>query len=79
MKGHTNGITSITFSKDGDYFASGSSDCQLFVWKCNFNKGERHVINYEKVIPVDVTLKLQDTTFKPYETMDDIESNEMVN
>lgn len=60
LKGHTSAVTSITFSKDGDYFASGSSDRQLFVWKSNFDKGDRLIINCEKLVLHDNKLKLQD-------------------
>ena len=40
LKGHANGtsVTSITFSANGEFFASGGADCQLLMWKTNFDK-----------------------------------------
>lgn len=43
LKGHSDSVTSITFSEDGDYFASGGSDSQIFVWKTNFEKSNINV------------------------------------
>jgi len=36
LKGHASSITSITFSQDGDFFASGGADRQVLMWKSNF-------------------------------------------
>lgn len=38
MKGHAGNVTSITFSEDGDFFASGGTDRQVLIWKSNFCK-----------------------------------------
>jgi WD40 repeat protein len=32
LLGHTEGITTITFSPKGDYFASGSADSKVMLW-----------------------------------------------
>ena len=32
LKGHTNSITSVSFSNDGEFIISGSSDCSIRVW-----------------------------------------------
>lgn len=36
LKGHVGEITSITFSHNGDFFASGGVDRQVLMWKSNF-------------------------------------------
>lgn len=77
LKGHANGVTAITFSKDGDYFASGSSDRQLFVWKSNFDKGDRPIFQREKLIPLDTKLQLQDATLNTCEIVDDVSSEDI--
>lgn len=71
LKGHTKDVTSVTFSRDGDYFASGGSDCQLYVWKTNFHKGERPIMNSEKLIPLDTKLTLQDVIFETCGSVND--------
>lgn len=78
LKGHNSSVTSIAFSQCGDYFASGSSDCQLFVWKSNFDQGERPIMNFEKVIPLDTQLKLQDVMFNKFD-IEDIDCEELLN
>lgn len=42
LKGHANGtsVTSITFSSNGEFFASGGADRQLLMWKTNFDKDD---------------------------------------
>lgn len=41
MKGHVGDVTSITFSQDGDFFASGGIDRQILMWKSNFCKDDK--------------------------------------
>lgn len=42
LKGHVAGtsVTSITFSSNGEFFASGGGDRQLLMWKTNFDKDD---------------------------------------
>ena len=42
LKGHANGtsVTSVTFSSNGEFFASGGTDQQLLMWKTNFDKDD---------------------------------------
>lgn len=45
LKGHIGSITSVSFTQDGDFFASGGADRQVLIWKSNFcnndNKAKR--------------------------------------
>lgn len=41
LKGHVGDVTSITFSQDGDFFASGGIDRQILMWKSNFCKDDK--------------------------------------
>lgn len=74
LKGHESGITSVTFSPNGDYFASGGMDHQLFVWKCNLDKGEHS--SSETLIPLDAKLKLQNVISESSECVEDATPNE---
>lgn len=42
MYGHNGEIKACAFSKKGDFFATGGSDCNLLIWKSAFSpeKGE---------------------------------------
>lgn len=64
LKGHANGtsVTSVTFSSNGEFFASGGTDHQLLMWKTNFDKDDiaRKISRY-LVSPVkEVELKIKD-------------------
>ena len=39
LKGHTNSITSVSFSNDGEFIISGSSDCSIRVWDAKTGRG----------------------------------------
>ena len=58
LKGHASGITSIAFSKTGEYFASGGADRQLLMWKSNFDKDGNTRKVVRKLIPSNPKLKL---------------------
>ena len=36
LYGHNGSSTSCKFSKLGDYFSTGGSDCSILLWKTNF-------------------------------------------
>ena len=36
--GHKESVTTVKFSTKGDYFASGSEDKMVYVWKTNFDE-----------------------------------------
>ena len=77
LKGHTSSVTAVTFSKSGDYFASGSSDRQLYIWRSNFHKGEQALLKCEKLIPLDTEkIKLQDAKSNTCEIVDDVSSKD---
>ncbi|KAJ4439632.1 hypothetical protein ANN_07760 [Periplaneta americana] len=38
LQGHEGSITSVAFSANGEYFASGGADQQILVWKTNFDR-----------------------------------------
>lgn len=40
LKGHATAVTSVTFSSDGQFFASGGADRQLLIWKTNFDRDD---------------------------------------
>lgn len=51
-------MTSITFSHDGDFFASGGADRQVLMWKSNFCKDDKAPRNVTKqLIPPADKLK----------------------
>lgn len=68
LKGHSDSVTSITFSEEGNYFASGGSDCQIFVWKTNFEKSKNinnnSYTNLQRYFFLFSNLKLQVVMFK---------------
>lgn len=75
LKGHGGGITSIAFSKTGEYFTSGGADRQLLMWKSNFDRDDKARKVARKLIPSNPKLKLDNPlseSFKPLER----ESNE---
>ena len=41
--GHKSSVTSVKFSTKGDYFASGSEDKMVYVWKTNFDEVDEQV------------------------------------
>lgn len=51
MKGHVGNVTSITFSQDGDFFASGGTDRQILMWKSNFCKDDKPSKIARQLIP----------------------------
>lgn len=51
MKGHVDNVTSITFSQDGDFFASGGTDRQILMWKSNFCKDDKPRKVARRLIP----------------------------
>lgn len=51
MKGHVGNVTSITFSQDGDFFASGGIDRQILMWKSNFCKDDKPSKIARQLIP----------------------------
>jgi centriolar protein POC1 len=38
LQRHDGPVTSVTFSANGEYFASGGVDQQILVWKTNFDR-----------------------------------------
>jgi WD40 repeat protein len=44
--GHKESVTSVKFSTKGDYFASGSEDKMVYVWKTNFDEVDEQVRFY---------------------------------
>lgn len=40
LKGHTGGISAVSFSPTGEYFASGGRDNELLVWESNLEHHE---------------------------------------
>lgn len=38
MYGHNAEINTVSFSKKGDYFATGGADSNIFIWKSAFCK-----------------------------------------
>ncbi|XP_076641798.1 proteome of centrioles 1 isoform X2 [Halictus rubicundus] len=52
LKGHANGtsVTSIAFSSNGEYFASGGADRQLLMWKTNFDRDDVAHKNTRQII-----------------------------
>ncbi len=36
--GHKSGVTAVKFSSKGDFFASGSEDKAVYIWKTNFDE-----------------------------------------
>lgn len=38
MYGHNAEINTVTFSKKGDFFATGGADSNIFIWKSAFCK-----------------------------------------
>lgn len=52
-------MTSVTFSSNGEFFASGGTDQQLLMWKTNFDKD-------------DISRKIPQRLFSPIE---ELESN----
>ena len=40
MYGHNGQIDAVTFSKKGDYFATGGADCNVLIWKSSFCQSE---------------------------------------
>ena len=58
LKGHGGGITSIAFSKTGEYFTSGGADRQLLMWKSNFDRDDNARKVARKLIPSNPKLKL---------------------
>uniref|UniRef100_A0A4W6DXY8 POC1 centriolar protein homolog A n=1 Tax=Lates calcarifer TaxID=8187 RepID=A0A4W6DXY8_LATCA len=40
LHGHQGPVTCVSFSRTGEYFASGGSDEQVMVWKSNFDSSE---------------------------------------
>lgn len=76
LKGHRNGtsVTSITFSSNGEFFASAGADCQLLMWKTNFDKDDiARIVPRQLVSSFD---KLNITQQKLHE-IDDICEEEM--
>ena len=49
MYGHTGEINSVVFTKKGDYFATGGSDSNIFIWKSAFCKPYGEEIKSEGV------------------------------
>ena len=41
--GHKEAVTTVKFSTKGDYFASGSEDKMVYVWKTNFDEVDEEV------------------------------------
>jgi len=37
MYGHNGEIKTCAFSKKGDFFATGGTDCNLLIWKSSFS------------------------------------------
>lgn len=62
LKGHANGtsVTSVTFSSNGEFFASGGTDHQLLMWKTNFDKDDiarkisRHLVSPVKEVELKI-------------------------
>lgn len=65
IKGHSESVTAVTFSEDGELFASAGADHQLLVWRSNFHKGDKSTISKNPVIPPDDKF-LQEVTFETY-------------
>ncbi len=38
MFGHNGAVNAVSFSPQGDFFATGGGDCQLLIWKSSFAK-----------------------------------------
>ena len=38
MLGHKSAVTSVRFASKGDFFASGSEDKMVYIWKTNFDE-----------------------------------------
>lgn len=51
LKGHTSEILSITFSQDGEFFASGGLDRQVLMWKSNFCRDDNNRKVPRQLIP----------------------------
>ncbi len=49
MYGHTGEISSVAFTKKGDYFATGGTDSNIFIWKSAFCKPYGEEIKSEGV------------------------------
>lgn len=59
LKGHNSAVTSVAFSLNGDYFASGGADFQLLTWKTNFDKDDRN-----RKVPRVLMPPIQDIKYK---------------
>ena len=64
LKGHTDGVKTVAFSSDGNFFASGSADRQLLVWKSNFDVHEATRKNPKKLYSSGAKLKMDDVLSK---------------
>merc|ERR1712018_1116445 len=38
VMGHKNGVNAVKFNTKGNYFASGSDDKMVYIWKTNFDE-----------------------------------------
>lgn len=69
LKGHTGEITSITFSQDGDFFASGGADRQVLMWKSNFCKDDKARKVPRQLIPPTSKLEFKMDVIEPDEKL----------
>lgn len=73
-------MTSITFSSNGEFFASGGSDRQLLMWKTNFDKDDmaRKVPRHLVSPTVEPKLEIRDEKLQKDDTFEEEEEVEVI-
>lgn len=76
LKGHCGAVTTVSFSQNGDFFASGGADHQLLVWKSNFDCDQAGLKHPKTLYSPETNLKLESECSETTETLDEEEEED---